>query len=424
MEWQLIDIDKLVENPNNPRTIEQGKFDLLVTSIKTFPKMLELRPLVVNKDFMLLGGNMRLKACKALGLKQVPAVYAEDLTPEEEKEFVIKDNVSFGEWDWDILANEWEVDELEGWGMDVYFPSDKPSTEAEEAVAREKLTETFLVPPFTVLDTRQGYWTERKRAWRKLIKDFGESREGTLAEDSIMSDINSGVSILDPVLAELVNLWFGVKGGKTFDCFAGDTVFGYVSAYLGNSFTGIELRKEQADLNNERTAEIDAEYICDDGQNVGAHIMPESQDLLFSCPPYFDLEVYSNLPNDASNQKEYKGFLKILDNAFSNACKCLKNDRFAVITVGDLRDKKGAYYRFPDHIKDIFTKNGLILYNEVILVETLGTLPQRVRRSMTNRKLGKCHQNVLVFYKGDPKNIGKNFGELELSNLEEYGEDN
>jgi len=106
-------------NPNNPRVIKDEKFRKLVRSIKDFPKMLELRPIVVDENNMVLGGNMRLKACIELGLKDVPTIQAKDLTEEQKKEFIIKDNVGFGEWDWDDLANNWEVEELTDWGLDL-----------------------------------------------------------------------------------------------------------------------------------------------------------------------------------------------------------------------------------------------------------------------------------------------------------------
>ena len=209
-----------------------------------------------------------------------------------------------------------------------------------------------------------------------------------------------------------------LKNCNTFDCFAGDSVFGYVSDYLGNKFTGIELRQEQTDLNNQRLKGSKSKYICDDGQNVLKHIEENSMDLLFSCPPYFDLEVYSDLETDASNQKSYDDFIKIIDTAFTNSIKCLKDNRFAVIVVGDIRNKKGFYYGFPDDIKKIFIKNNMLLYNEMILAEVLGTLPQRVGRYMNNRKIGKCHQNILVFYKGDVKDIKKIYEKIEFKNLE------
>ena len=290
--------------------------------------------------------------------------------------------------------------------------------------AKQALSERFLAPPFTILDTRQGYWVKRKQYWRALIGDNGESREEGLSKgQNIMSDINSGVSILDPVLAECMVHWFGIPNGSFFDCFAGDTVFGYVSAYRGNTFTGIELRREQVELNNARCEGLPAKYICDDGQNVAKHIKAGSQDLLFSCPPYFDLEVYSELANDASNQAEYSDFLEILESAFSASIKCLKQDRFAVVVVGDIRDSAGFYRAFPDDIKRIFKKHGMPLYNELVLVESLGTLPQRVGRWMKNRKVGKCHQNVLVFYNGDPEQIAVNYPIIEIPEQQDESTD-
>lgn len=108
-------------NPNNPRVIKDDKFHKLVKSIKEFPKMLEIRPIVVNQDMIVLGGNMRLKACKEAGLKEVPIILADTLTEDEQKQFIIKDNIGFGEWDWEMLANEWESDLLEDWGLDIPF---------------------------------------------------------------------------------------------------------------------------------------------------------------------------------------------------------------------------------------------------------------------------------------------------------------
>ena len=116
---ERVDIRQIRPNPENPRVIKDNKFQKLVKSITELPQMLELRPIVVNKDMIVLGGNMRLKACEAAGLKEVPVIFAENLTPEQEREFIIKDNSSFGEWDWDLLANEWDVDQLQDWGMDI-----------------------------------------------------------------------------------------------------------------------------------------------------------------------------------------------------------------------------------------------------------------------------------------------------------------
>lgn len=114
-----VPIQEVKSNPNNPRIIKDDKFKKLVKSIQDFPQMLNLRPIVVNDDMVVLGGNMRLRACKEAGLKQVPVLKASDLTEEQQKEFIIKDNVGFGEWDWSELANSWDQDELIEWGLDI-----------------------------------------------------------------------------------------------------------------------------------------------------------------------------------------------------------------------------------------------------------------------------------------------------------------
>lgn len=119
MEWKKVKISEVKPNPENPRKISSDKFEKLVDSIKKFPEMLELRPIVVNRDMVVLGGNMRLRACEKAGLKEIPIVYAESLTPEQEREFVAKDNISFGEFDWEIIRADWDLEELSGWGLDV-----------------------------------------------------------------------------------------------------------------------------------------------------------------------------------------------------------------------------------------------------------------------------------------------------------------
>ena len=448
----------------NPRLIKNKDFEDLKRSILVFPQMLSLRPMVYAGDYAVLGGNQRRGALldiSKLSYKQIaaklekweeftnktpdeqteilaywenwsadpdklcPAYDASHLSTEQMAEFVIKDNVQFGENDYDILANEWDLDKVQNWG--VKLPDEWDKTPDEQGGAHAKLTDTFIVPPFTVLDTRHGYWRTRKEEWRGLINDEGVSREKTLSkgQDNIVTGINDGVSIFDPVLAELINKWFtpAKTGNKITDPFSGGA-FGFVSSYLGNHFTGIEIREEQVSINNARIAAYEhSKYIHDDGQNITHHVETGTQDLIFSCPPYYDLEVYSDLPNDASNQPTYHEFLEILENAFIGAIESLKDNRFAVIVCGDIRnDKTGAYYRFPDDIKTIFTSNGMILYNELILVEPLGTLPQRVTRFMQNRKIGKCHQNVLVFYKGNTAAIKKEF--INLTQDADYGGEN
>ena len=123
---------KIKSNPNNPRLIKDDKFHKLVKSIKEFPQMLDIRPIVVNDDMIVLGGNMRLKACKEAGLKEVPIIKASELTAEQQREFIIKDNVGFGEWDWDFIANEWDAEQLDDWGLDLPVDFNVIEEEAEE----------------------------------------------------------------------------------------------------------------------------------------------------------------------------------------------------------------------------------------------------------------------------------------------------
>jgi ParB-like chromosome segregation protein Spo0J len=159
MKTQKVKVSQVKSNPNNPRIIKDDKFKKLVKSILEFPKMLEIRPIVVNSEMVVLGGNMRLKACIEAGLKEVFIVKADDLTEEEQKQFIIKDNVGFGEWDWDILANEWEADLLEDWGMNV------PNFDSESY--------NPVLDPLTNYDdvTKEQIQKEAERLANQMLKD-------------------------------------------------------------------------------------------------------------------------------------------------------------------------------------------------------------------------------------------------------------
>lgn len=409
IEKRKVKISDLKKTKNNPRKITEEDFEKLKRSLSEFPEMLEAREIIVDENNRILGGHQRVKALKALGETEIEVKAIIGWTEEQKDRFVIQDNLQNGEWDDEILS-DWDREKLKEWGMDL--PDVNPNTQA-----KLDLEETFLVPPFTVLDTRQGYWQQRRHAWDRLIGDKGESREGTLYHDInskswvsrqlARSQHGGGVSILDACLCEIVLKWFtpaGSTGNKTFDPFAGDTVFGFVSSYCGNEFIGTELRKEQADANNERVKGMSAIYYNDDGQNIGKYVKPGSQDLLFSCPPYFDLEKYSDDPRDASNQ-DYDGFIKILDNAFTAGIKALKDNRFAVIVMSNVRASNGAYHDICGDITRIFQREGMMLYNELVLVNSLAGAPLKAERQMRNRKPVRCHQEVLVYLKGLPQII-------------------
>ena len=134
MQIKTVKLSEVKTNPNNPRIIKDDKFSKLVNSIQEFPKMLEIRPIVVNADMIVLGGNMRLKACKEAGLKEVPIIFADDLTEDEQRQFIIKDNVGFGEWDWDMISNEWDEVQLQEWGLDIpdFGITEEPAAEEDD----------------------------------------------------------------------------------------------------------------------------------------------------------------------------------------------------------------------------------------------------------------------------------------------------
>jgi hypothetical protein len=144
MQVSKVKITAVKNNPSNPRLIKDDKFKKLVKSIQDFPQMLELRPIVVDENNIVLGGNMRLKACKEAGLKEVYIVKAENLTEEQKQEFIVKDNVGFGEWDWDILANEWDTDKLNEWGLDVWHNDELSNLNEYEGLDAESKLDKFL----------------------------------------------------------------------------------------------------------------------------------------------------------------------------------------------------------------------------------------------------------------------------------------
>lgn len=134
----LVNIEEIKPNPNNPRLVNVAKFEKLKQSITDFPQMLKLRPIVIDNDGFILGGNMRYKALIELGHKQVHVIKADELTEEQKKEFIVKDNLSFGDWDFDILANEWDSVELEDWGLDVWQNEDDVIANEEEEPQKTK----------------------------------------------------------------------------------------------------------------------------------------------------------------------------------------------------------------------------------------------------------------------------------------------
>lgn len=283
------------------------------------------------------------------------------------------------------------------------------------------LADQFLVAPFSILDTRSGEWLKRKRAWLEITgvpgggpkKIWNESKtkfKWEYVDEQITNDPlvysglknRTGKSYFDPVLCELAFLWFTNKFSYIVDPFAGNSVSGIIAAKLGRKYTGIELRNELCDTNNKNAAnlKLDAEWICGDSEKELERIT--EYDFIFSCPPYGDLEVYSKDELDLSTMS-YETFLVKYEKIILLASKKLLNNRFAAVLVGDFRCKNGYLRNFVSHTITAFEKAGLKLYNEMILINVAGSLPNRAAFPFVKtRKIGKQHQNFLVFVKGCP----------------------
>lgn len=487
MTTKQVKLSQVKVNKENPRTITKDKFQKLVNSLLVFPDMLELRPVVVDARMVALGGNMRLNALKEISkmagaeierrLGDMPEYRV--LTEAERRQFIIKDNVSFGAWDYDELANNWEDTQLEQWGMDVWSwndspaggepgnasssPSDAPlddgevyDVQAEEPKKTGTIEKRFLIPPFSVLNSNSGRWKKRRNYWLSLgIKsEIGRHKGLTFAlsaqppgayekKSKLEAELGrtlgwdefaqmspdaitmTGTSIFDPVVCELAYRWFMPSGdGLVIDPFCGGSVRGIVAALVGKRYWGNDLRQEQVDANIANAGEVChgnmmPAFSCGDSCDIKVlYDNGGKADLIFSCPPYADLERYSDDARDISTMK-YPDFLQKYNEIIAQACSLLKDGRFAVWVVGEVRGKDGEYYNFVGDTIAAFKAAGLKYYNCFVLYNSTCSIAMRITRTFKTRKCGPCHQYVLVFYKGDLANIKDEFEPVDLSYLTE-----
>lgn len=282
----------------------------------------------------------------------------------------------------------------------------------------ELLRERFIEPPFSVLDTKQGTWQNRKKKWlakglkseigrdsktyntAEWIKEKGISGNNSNVPGTLVT--SNGVSIFDPALCEVLYHWFCPDGGEILDPFAGGSVRGIVANYLGYKYTGIDIREEQVQSNREQALDIlpltnqPQWYVGDSNSYLDG--FNKKFDFVFSCPPYADLEKYSDLPGDISNMP-YEKFKIVYGSIIEKSCALLKTDSYACFVVGEVRDKYGYYIGLiPDTIR-AFKDCGMKFYNDAVLLNSIGSACIRADGNMKSQKLVKVHQNILVFHK-------------------------
>ena len=309
-----------------------------------------------------------------------------------------------------------KCDEVNLFGNDLFGEPIKPEV---SSVLRKE----FTIPPFSVFDARQGYWMERKQAWKSIGLE-GELRNLSAgALDCGVGSVNkrkefgndASVSMFDPVLSEICCKWFCPSEGQIVDPFAGGSVRGIVAESLGFNYWGCDIRESQVISNRKQAEKIipyrQPKWVVGDAMKVLCDA-PDA-DFIFSCPPYGDLEKYSDDPSDISTM-EYHTFMGAYKRIILRAGKRLKMNRFACFVVGDFRNKKSGYYRgFVNDTIAAFKDVGMELYNEAILLTILSAAPLRAGGLFRKtKKLCKSHQNVLVFVKGDPKLATANIVEV------------
>lgn len=415
----------LIPYINNARTHSTEQIKQIAASIKEFGFT---NPILLDGDNGIIAGHGRVMAAELLKMAEVPCVELPHLTPAQKKAYILADNKLALNAGWDDELLEAELKSLEelDFDVDIVGFSDEEMSALKETYVSEQhgdLSEKYGMPPFSIFDARQGSWQDRKREWLDTGMDSLKGRKESLTYNTTgdfgekLAKISRGTSVFDPVLCEIIYKWFNVVGGSIVDPFAGGVVRGFVASKLNYSYTGVDISETQINENNKQASELlkdnMPEYIIGDSTEIDKYVT-DKKDFLFSCPHYADLEKYSDDIKDLSNMK-YDDFLTSYREIIKKSVALLKNDRFACFVVGEVRDKNGIYYNFVGDTISAFIDAGMSYYDEGILVTMLGTVPLTAGRAFNSgRKLGKCHQNILVFYKGDTKNIKANYNEIEF----------
>lgn len=407
MQLTEIPIKDLNKADYNPRKISKREMETLQRSIERYGLV---DPVIVNKDYTIIGGHQRTEAARKLGYKTMPCVVL-DLDKDAEKELNIALNKISGKFDDRILTDL--LEELKEKGRLAYTGfKDKELARLQWKKGlkdKNKLVANYIIPPFSVFDAKQGYWQERKKEWFGYLEATGgEGRTDTAMDGGNLAGLASksltGTSIFDPVLTEAMYSWYCPEGGLIIDPFAGGVTRGAVASILGYEYRGADVSSRQIAANREllkNLKETKAQYDEVSGEKLYAHLNKKA-DLLFTCPPYYDLEKYDqNNPDDLSNSKTYDEFIVRYSAILSPSYAHIKDGGYAIITVGNIRNDKGELLNLVGDTIDIMTAAGFTFYNECILATAIGTAPVRASAHFgKNKKVVKTHQNVLFFAKG------------------------
>ena len=296
--------------------------------------------------------------------------------------------------------------------------------EKEDTSKVHNLEDLYLIPPFSILYRTDNRWKSRRANWKSIFPDNSEgrvtNRYNALPANVMMKgkkklNTDDRVSIFDPFLCEVVYEWFSAKGDKILDPFAGGSVRGIVASILGRNYTGIDLSQEQVISNREQYDEVSTKgdgnsiWISGDSEYALDDIEGGTYQMLFTCPPYYNLEQYTRDIRDLSRQDSYDSFIDKYTTILNKAVSKLDMSVgcFVVIVVSEIRNKEtGEYYGFVPDTINILKQAGLHYYNEIIINDPVGSLvlraPQHFKQS---RKIGRHHQNMLVFYGGDLSKI-------------------
>ncbi len=435
VKWTLkeIPLKELKDHPKNPRQIGKEQFERLGNLINKFG-MID-KP-IVNQDMTLIGGHQRVRYLKKIKDKTVECWVADrQLSDADIDELCIGLNLHQGTWDYDVMANQWEPLDLLKYGFTEEQLLGATKEAETELVNHGKMKEEFGYTPFSVFDTRTSDWQQRRRYWLEKvgIKDLAGRKDDLMNMASAWllqkgkaapkDKLAEGTSSFDPMLAEIIYSWFVPINGTILDPFAGGVTRGCVAAALGYKYTGVDIRQEQIDSNLTSFTAINEgldekieqpNWICGDSKNIGT-LAEGAFEFIFSCPPYGDLETYSDLPGDISNMP-YSEFRETYFEIIGKCCSKLTNNSFACFVVGEIRDKKGNYQNFVGDTINAFLAAGLQYYNEAILINSVGTLPVRCGKPFeASRKLGKHHQNILIFVKGCPKKASTKIGTVKFN---------